>query len=234
MGCAMQAPSGVRRLGVLVGLAAATAFAPAASAQDRSGSPTPGQARLDFASLPGPTVELNLSEGLIQQALGLGEAALAGFLSGLEENAAAENAEAVRYIAQQVGATRELTEVLGEVVDSVHLNVWKDARELGDAAADVPQLVAAQLSDQGWETTLRARDGNKLAHVYLQREGEAVRGVFVLAQDGGELVMANVVGDLSQENVERIANLATKIAVEAGLDDELTKAVEKIRERQRR
>ncbi|CAD7694855.1 unnamed protein product [Ostreobium quekettii] len=203
---------------------------PVASAQESS-APRPGVARIDLVDLPAPTVEVNLSEGLIHQSLGLAEAVLSGFIDGLQENAASENAEAVRYIAEQIGSTRELTEVLGEVVQGVHLNVWKNAHEMGDSAAQLTEQVSAQLAQQGWETAVRARDGDKRAHIFLQRQGEAVRGVFVLAQDGRELVMANVVGDLSEENVQRLSALATKIAVEAGLDSELSRAVKQLQQR---
>jgi hypothetical protein len=58
-----------------------------------------------------------------------------------------------------------------------------------------------------------------------------VLGAFVVASDGRSLVLANVVGDVSQANVKKLTSAAAKIGLENGLQNALDLKMQKLRHR---
>ncbi|TWT72810.1 hypothetical protein Pla123a_41100 [Posidoniimonas polymericola] len=212
-------------------LASALLIAPAATLQPHAALAAGQTTRLELPGVPTPTVEVDLGGQLIDHALSLGEAALTGFLNGLQDNALEQNAEAVRFATEQIGSTKELTQTLREVVRGVHLRVWKELPDVEAVAASVAERLETELPDQGWEPTLRASESGKMVRVYVRSTEDAVEGVLILAHTDHELALVNLAGDLSQENVQRLSTLATKIAVELGLDRELEKAVQRLQQK---
>lgn len=196
-----------------------------------SGSRSAGQVSLDLPDAPPATVEIDLSRGLIRHALSLGDAAIAGFLEGLKTDANAQTADSAKFIAGQLTSARELSDIASEAIHEVHVRVWDalpDDRQVIDQAL---KHFDAELEGTNWEQVLSVRDKNDSVRVYVQRDGEAesVRGVFVIAGDGNDLVLANATGDLSPDKVQRFVSSATKIAMKLGLDKELNKAVAEIK-----
>lgn len=215
-------------------LASALLVAPGAALLPQNALAAGQASRIELPDTPAPTVEVDLGGQLIDQALSIGEAALTGFLNGLQENALEQNAEAVRFATEQIGSTKELTQTLREIVRGVHLRVWKDLPDVEAVAAGVADRLETELPEDGWQPTLRASEGGKMVRVFVRTSDDAVEGVLILAHSDRELALVNLTGDLSQANVQRLSTLATGIAVEMGLDRELEKAVQRLQhERQK-
>ena len=53
--------------------------------------------------------------------------------------------------------------------------------------------------------------------VWAYRNSGAVKGLFIAASDKGNLLLANVVCDISPENVQKLTTAATNSALQAGL-----------------
>jgi hypothetical protein len=67
--------------------------------------------------------------------------------------------------------------------------------------------------------------------VALLRKNGAVLGAFVVASDGHSLVLANVVGDVSPENVKKLTSAAAKIGLENGLQQVLDRKIHNLKRR---
>lgn len=172
--------------------------------------------RLDFAAanLPEANAEVDLSREMFQDLFGIGDAALAGVAEALQSSPQSGDTEkATRIAAQQTAALRQIVQLAGEVVREVHVRVYEDAPE----GLELHKPFDEQLRAGDWETIARVRKGDEVVRVAALRDGGAVRGLFVMATDGGELVLANVVCDVSPENAQKLSSAATKIGLENGL-----------------
>jgi hypothetical protein len=74
-----------------------------------------------------------------------------------------------------------------------------------------------QLRAGNWENVVRVRDRNENIRVSLLREGGAIRGALVVVAGGSDLVLANVVADVSPENIKKLSSAAARIGLENGL-----------------
>lgn len=208
-----------------------------AVASSWSGAPSFGQtpaasgARVawDNGDMPPAAVEMDLGPGLIRQAIGLGDAALAGFLEGLATSPNADTSANIEFVIGQLTSTRELGNVASEVVQEVHVRVWQQLEDENDLATKLIAHFDSTLIDELWQSTLRVRQPNETVCLYVHRQEESVDGVLLVAGKQREVVAINLVGDLSPEKVQRLTATATKIGVNLGLDKELEKAVEKLR-----
>lgn len=222
-------------------IAAAVLIATIHSATGQANQPTAAikdAVSLDLADLPPANVEIDLDRGLIQHSLGLVDAAIGGFMEGLSESSDEQTAENMKFVAQQITSAQELGKVVGEVVQHVSIRAWEKLPADSALPNRAIRQYAEQLQDEGWESTVRARKGSEVVNIFVRRDAATVSGVFIIAakqkQDGSDLAMVNLVGDLSAENVHRLTAAATKIGVRLGLDDELNKTVEKLKKHQNR
>ena len=186
--------------------------------------------RIDFddANLPPATVEVDLSEGMFGDLFGLGEAAVAGLAESLQKSAGRDSgAEGTRMAAEQLEAAKQIIELARGVVKEVRVRVYEDLPEETAEPAELMSQYDSQLREGNWESIIRVRDGDENVRVSLLRDDGAVRGAFIVVADGSDLVLANVVGDVSPENVKRLTSAAAKIGLENGLDQVLE---EKMRE----
>src|SRR6185436_12849285 len=78
-----------------------------------------------------------------------------------------------------------------------------------------------QLKSADWETVVRVRQGNQNARVALLRQAGAIRGVFVIATEGHDVMVANVVADVSPANVKKLTAAAAAVGLENGLQQAL-------------
>jgi hypothetical protein len=201
--------------------AAATVFAVViAAAHPARAAEESAAGRIDFsaADLPPAAVEVDLSRGMLRDMIGLGDAAVAGAAETLLQSAdAGQGGESTRMAAEQLAALRKITQLAGEVVQEARIRAYRGLAEQ-DAKPDV---IAAkfddQLSEDNWDKVVRARENNQTVRVALLRNDGAVRGIFVIAGQGQELVLVNVVCDISPENIKNLTAAATKIGLENGL-----------------
>ncbi|MGI9455412.1 MAG: DUF4252 domain-containing protein [Aeoliella sp.] len=215
---------------VIVAVAVSLSVRPAvAQTTLDSGTATVGEVAFDFADAPPATLEIDLGRGLIRDLLGLGDAAVAGFLEGLttgSDPSAAENAE---FIAQQLTSARELGDVVSEVVHEIHVRVYDGLPDNSQVGQEIAHHYTKALSEQGWESTVKIRSDNEMVRVFVHRSAESVQGVFVILAEGNDLVLANIIGDLSPEKVHQLTASATKIGVKLGLRKEIDKAIGELR-----
>ena len=200
-----------------------------ACGQSPSQSYAGGRVNFDLPDIPPATVELDLGKGLIRQAVGLGDAAVAGFLEGLMTSADAKSSENVEFLAQQLTSARELGDVASDVVQEVHLKVWDKLPAESDLAQQLISHFDGELAGNGWEPALRVQDANALVRAYVHRHEDSLTGVVFIAGEGNDVALANIIGDLSPENVHKVTSTATEIAVKLGLDKEINRGVEQLK-----
>ena len=211
----------VRRVGRSAVFAAVMLVAVAAAqAQlaDSGESGSLGRIRFNDSDLPPATVEVDLNQSMFRDLFGLGDAAVAGVAETLLQSAGTNRgSEGTRLAAEQLQAARQIMQLAGDVVREVRVRVYNG---LPGNTNDAGALVApfdTQLRAENWDTIVRVRDGNDSVRVSLLRNEGALRGVFVVAANGSELVLANVVCDASPENVKKLTSAAAKIGLENGL-----------------
>jgi hypothetical protein len=176
--------------------------------------------RLDFeaANLPEANVEVDLSQEMFHDLFGIGDAAIAGVAETLMKSAnGEEGTKSTKLAAEQLEAARQIVQLAGNVIREVRVRVYED---LPEEAGDPQKLVKPfeeQLSTGKWETLARVRDNDDMVRVAAIRGGGAIQGVFVMATDGDSVVLANIVCDISPDNVKKLTTAATKVGLENGL-----------------
>jgi len=210
-----------RRAGSLGAFAAVVFYVatatPAQELELRGNGPT---GRIDFsaADLPPANVEVDLSQAMFRDLFGIGDAAVAGVAETLLESAEQNRgAEGTRLAAEQLAAARQIMQLAADVVREVRVRVYSD---LPKGSVDPAQLAGKfddQLRDGDWDNVVRVREDDTSVRVSLLRESGAIRGVFVVAAEEDEFVLANVVCDVSPENAKKLTSAAAKIGLENGL-----------------
>jgi hypothetical protein len=215
----------IRRMSRCVAFALVAYFGVvAAYAQALAAEPASTAGRIDFdeAKLPPATVEIDLSEGMFGDLLGLGEAAVAGVVEQLQQAAGkTAGAEGTRLAAEQLAAAQQILELARGVVQEVRVRVYEDVPDDVSQPAQLMAQYDEQLQAGNWENVVRVRDGDDNVRVSLLRDDGAVRGAFIIVSDGSDLVLANVVGNVSPENVKKLTSAAAKIGLENGLQQAL-------------
>ena len=225
----------VRRMGRCTALAAVAYFgivavhARAFAAEDTR---TPGRIDFNEANLPAATVEVNLSQGMFGDLVGLGDAAIAGVAETLQQAASTgRDSEGTRVAAEQLAAARQLVQLAQGVVREVRVRVYEDFPAESVDADSLMSNFDSQLRGDNWENIVKVRDGKDTVRVSLLRKEGAVLGAFVVAADGRSLVLANVVGDVSPANVKKLTSAAAKVGLENGLQQMLDLKMQKLRHR---
>jgi hypothetical protein len=226
-------------VGRTAALAIVIVWAAAATAQTQSDSnaANPPAGRIDFSriNLPPATVELDLTQGMVNDLFGIGDAAAAGVAESLLKAADANRgAEGTRLAAQKLAAAREILQLTRQVVREVRVRVYDNRPNEPEVPFD---KLMAQFEDQlrtaNWETVARIRQGRQNARVALLREEGAVRGAFLILTEGSDVVVANIVADISPDNVKKLTAAASAIGLEAGLMDVLETEMRQLRQRQK-
>jgi hypothetical protein len=181
--------------------------------------------RIDFeaADLPAANVEIDLTQSMFGDLFGLGDAAIAGVAEALLGSGDARgNGESTRLAAEQLQSAQQIMRLASDVVREVRVRVYQDFSIDSDEGKSPFVIFDRQLEENDWETLVRVRNDDENVRVSLLRDEGAVRGLFVVAANGGELVLANIVCDVSPENVKKLTSAATKI----GLDNGLSQVIE--------
>ncbi len=199
-------------LAVLLLFGPATALAQAAGGQS-------GHIDFSGADLPPATVEIDLSQEIFSDLFGLGDAAIAGVIQSLTQSSDAQGSDATQSAAGQLAAAREIIQLAKQVVREVHVRVYENLGDEQNSALDLASRFKEQLSSGQWDSIVKFRDRNDSAHVSFQRVEGSVLGVFVVVADGNDVVLVNVVCDISPENVKNLTAAATKIGLANGLRD---------------
>jgi hypothetical protein len=194
-------------------------FTRAYSQAAASAGDTPiGRLNFEAANLPEANVEVDLSQDMFRDIFGVGDAAIAGVVEALQKSPEkGDTAKEIQMAAQQAEALRQIVQLAGDVVQEVHIRVYGE----GQDALEISKPFEEQLRAGKWETLARVREKGAIVRVSAIRDSGAVRGVFVLASEGGQLVLANLVCDISPENAKKLTSAATKIGLENGLGKQI-------------
>lgn len=183
----------------------------AAQAQTAIPEETHAIGRIDFAkaNLPPATVEVELGPGMIGDLLGLGKAAIGGVAQTLVESP--DGSDTNKLAAEQLAAVQEIVQISSEVVQEVRVRVYENG------PTDLASNFTEQLKSAHWNTVVKVHDGDDKVQLSLIREQGAIRGAFVVAADGDDMVLVNVVCNISPENVKTLTSKATQIGMDNGL-----------------
>ena len=177
-----------------------------------------GRVEFDFADLPSATVEVDLSQGLITDMFGIGDAAVAGVTEALADSAGAnKGSEGMRLAADKLAAVRQIIQTLGQVVREVHVRAYKGSPDQSGLTEKLLSHYEEKVRTGNWENMIRAQERDKTVRVAVVRSEGAIRGLFVIAVDGHDVILTNFVCDVSPENAKKLTAIAAKTGLEAGL-----------------
>lgn len=207
-------------------LLAAVTFGLAAAAHSQataadSGSPI---GRIDFtvAKLPEANVEVDVSQEMFRDLFGIGDAAIAGVAETLmKATGDSDTAKSTKLAAEQLEAARQIVQLAGNVVREVRVRVYEDMPKDSESPAKLFGQFDEQLKSAHWETLVKVHDGENVVRVSAIRHEGALKGIFVNVTDGDSLVLANVVCDISPENVKKLTSTATKVGLDNGLAQQI-------------
>ena len=187
-----------------------------------SGDTTLGRIDFSVVDLPPATVEVDLNRALFTDLLGLGDAAIDGVIESLNKGKnSSDGSRALGLAAEKLGEAKELVKIVQEVIHAAQVRVYENLKEEVESISGLTARFQDQLKSAGWETVLSINDGDESVQVSILRVEGSIMGVFAVVVDGNDVVLANVVGDISPKNVKKLATLGTKIALDNGLHKEL-------------
>jgi len=177
-----------------------------------------GTVDFDYADAPPATVELDLSQGMFHDLFGIGDAAVAGVADALAQSTGAkQGAEGAKMAADQLVAARQIVQVAGQVVQGIRVRAYKGVTEQSVKADKLVAHYDNKLRTDNWQSILRAHEGDQMVTVWAFRTSGAIKGLFVVAAAKDNLLLANVICDISPENVQKLTTAATNSALQAGL-----------------
>ena len=219
-----------RRAGSIGAFAAVVVYVgvAAAYAQETTAPSAANLGRIEF-NHPGTakkSVEVDLSPDMFGDLFGIGDAALAGVAEALADSPQAkEGSQAIQMAAEKAAAAREFVAIAKSVVKSVRIRAYEDLANQAQEQTAVISHYDQQLQTGGWESAVRARDGDKSVQVSTVRADGAIKGLFIVASEGNNLVLVNVICDVSPENAKRLTTAAVKTGLQTGLDKHLEEAM---------
>jgi hypothetical protein len=189
-----------------------------AQADEATNNAPIGRLNFEAADLPEANVEVDLSQEMFRDLFGIGDAAIAGVTEALlDAPKSGEGAKATEIAAKQAEALRQVINLAGNVVNEVHVRVYENAPE----AQSISRPFDEQLRAGKWDTLARVRENDNTVRVAAVRDSGTIRGIFVVVTENDSLILANLVCNVSPENVQKLTSAATKIGLEHGLAKQL-------------
>jgi hypothetical protein len=211
----------VRRAGACAAFAAVTLLGVAAVRAQSAvlgNSGSAGRVEFDYPDLPPATVQVDLSQGLISDVFGIGDAAVAGISEALATSAGTnKGSEGTRLAAEKLTAVRQIVQTLGQVVREVHVRVYEGLPGQSGLSEKLLSHYDEKVRGGNWENVVRAQERDKAVRVAVARGEGAIHGLFVIVADGHDVVLTNFVCDVSPENAKKLTAVAVKTGLEAGL-----------------
>ncbi|MBX3425130.1 MAG: hypothetical protein KF688_05570 [Pirellulales bacterium] len=228
----MHAKSTVWTLRIAGSLAAAAGLlaTPTAVAQSSVAAATePSRlVPIDHPGAESANVELTLTAAMFRDLAGLGDAALAGVAQGLLPSPDGQH-PARAVAAEQVARIRDIVRVLEGTVEEVRVQVYADpGRSQAASTPAVADHYTNKLNASGWDRIVKVATPRESVVVFAHRQDGALRGLFVVAGKGNELVLVNAACDISPDRLKRVTEQLTKVWLELGGDRELERAVERL------
>ncbi|MEQ8212147.1 MAG: DUF4252 domain-containing protein [Lacipirellulaceae bacterium] len=216
-------PVTVALLVALFGSAAATA-----NAQEET---ITGRIEFDHAAIPNAEAafEVDLGKGMLTDVSGLFGAALDGIVEGLLESVKGQESQAITQSAEYLKSVQEIINQVGGAVSEVRIRGYDRLTE--EDSGKRSALIAhyqKRIKEANWDDLVRVRERNATAIVSALREDGAIRGLFVIGSEGNNLVLVNVVCDLSPEKVKIVSKNIAQLSMKLGLKQELEKVMREI------
>jgi len=223
-----------RRAGALGAFAAVLLYVGVAAAYAQETTPqssaTVGSIEFNHPGAAKKFVEIDLSQAMFGDLFGIGDAALAGVVEALSDSPQAkEGSQAIQQAAEKAAAARELVSIAKNVIGSVRVRAYEDLENLAEEKSSVIAHYDQQLQSGGWENAIRAQDGDKSVQISAVRSDGSIKGLFIVASEGNNLVLVNVICDVSPENAKQLSTAAVKAGLQAGLGKELEKAMKHVK-----
>src|SRR6476620_7620088 len=160
------------------------------------------EGRIDFeaAKLPAANLEVDLSQDTFHSLFGISDAAIAGVAETLLKSSDKEEGKDEHLVAEQVEAVRKIVALSGAFVREVRVRAYESVPE-GTDAESLLKPFEGQLKAGKWETVVRVKSDEDMVRVAMLHKDGSIRGLFVTATDGEQLVVANIVCDVSPDKV---------------------------------
>ncbi len=193
-----------------------------------------GRVEFDFANAPAASVEVDLDEGMLPAITGLGKAAIQGVVEALVESGQGRGDSAAEQSAEHLQAVHDIFETTSNVIREIRVRVYEDLSEKTQySRASMIEHYQKKLAGTNWDSVARIHEGDSVVVVCVSRSGGAIHGFFVIVSERDDLVMANIVCELTPEKVKQATSQATKIGMKAGLEDLIERAIARVDNRRR-
>ena len=185
-----------------------------------------GRVPFDFPEAPPATVEVDLSEGMMLALSGIAQAPLTGVAEGLADSRHGNPAPEIAQSAEHLKAVNQMVTELTGAVHEVRVRVYDNLSDVApEKRAAMIRHYQDQLRGSSWDSIVRVNDHGSKVNVNVLRSEDAIRGIFVLVSEENELVMANVVCELTSERIKQVAHGATLIGMKFGLEKAIQQAM---------
>lgn len=234
---ARRKPAGSTRVSIAFLVALLGSAATAVNAQERvEKERIAGRIDFDHAEIPHAEAafELDLGKGMLTDVSGLLGAALDGFVEGLLESVKGEQSQAIKQSAEYLRSVQEIVSQVGGAVSEVRVRGYDRLTDEDEGKRSA--LIAhyqKRVEESNWDDLVRVRERNATAIVSALRQDGAIRGLFIIGSEGNNLVLVNVVCDLSPEKVKVVAKNIAKLSMKLGLEQELEKVMREIQREMR-
>ncbi len=192
-----------------------------------------GRVEFDHPGGGQPNVQVDLPAGLWSDVVGLGDAAVAGVVESLLQPRTSDGAPVaeVKLAADQLAGIRAIMSALQGAVGEVRVRVYEgdEPDQTAFSAVAVADFYAKKLAQSKWAKIVQVREDDDAAIVFILHEGGAIHGVFVVASDGSDLALVNVLCDVSPDRVKQITRAATNIGMELGGEDAVREILRELR-----
>jgi hypothetical protein len=182
-----------------------------------------GNIDLDCPDAPRATFELDLSQGMFHDLFGIGDAAIAGAVESLKQTATDKTDSKESHLAaEQLEAVQQLLQLSGNLVQGVRVRVYELGTDKQDPTEKFSAYYGNKLHAGNWESVCRVHDDDTTVAVSVLRSSGAIKGVFLIANDGDNVVLTNMVCDISPDNMKKLGAAIAK----SGLDTDLKHVID--------
>ena len=185
---------------------------------------TPGRVEFDFTDAPSANVEVDLKNGMLSAITNIATAAIEGVAEGLEESS---ESPVVRMSTDHLNDAKGVVGAASQMIREVRVRVYEDLSDAKTQAAMFDHY-QKKLDGPRWENVVRIRQHGENVVVCVYQQESAIRGLFVMVSEGNELVLTNVVCELTPERMKQLTQMATKIGMKFGLEDVIEQGMREI------
>jgi hypothetical protein len=203
-----------------------------AQSGDRRAADAMGRVDFDFPDAPAATVAVDFKEGMLSAIGGIGKAAIQGAIEGLASHG--EGDSPVQQSAEYLQAVNDIVDIASNMIREVRVRVYGQLSEqTQNLRTSIVEHYQNNLDGTNWDSVVRVHEDDTSVVVYVLQGDGAIHGLFVIVSEPDDLVMVNVVCELTPEKVKQITSHATQIGMKVGLEELIEHAVGQIHKQRR-